>query len=87
MSRLDDLQVAAHQVSSDVDAPINALRQLQSDNDDAVQEALGIGIEAGAQILDGPAKTALDEAMQMFQQGQAKLSEYVDYIEQAKGGG
>ena len=44
MSRLDDLQTAAHQVSSDADPTVAALGQLQSDTDDAVQEAMAIGI-------------------------------------------
>jgi hypothetical protein len=87
VSRLDDLQTAAHQVSSDTDSPMSALGQLVSDNDDAVQEAVAWGNEAGAQVLDGPGKAALEEAMQLFQQGQEKLKEYVDVVEQAKSGG
>ncbi|HEX6444217.1 MAG TPA: hypothetical protein VF053_03945 [Streptosporangiales bacterium] len=87
MSRLDDLQTAAHQVSSDTDSPIGALGQLISDNDDAVQEAVAWGNEAGAQVLDGPGRTALEEAMQLLQQGQEKLKEYADVVEQAKSGG
>lgn len=87
VSRLDDLQTAAHQISSDADSTIAALGQLAADNDDAVQEAVAWGNEGGAQVLDGPGKAALDEAMHMLQQGQEKLSEYVAAVEQAKTGG
>lgn len=87
MSKLDDLQAAAHQVSSDADSPIGAVGQLISDNDDAVQEAVAWGNEGGAQVLDGPGKAALEEAMQLLQQGQEKLKEYVDVVEQAKAAG
>lgn len=87
MSRLDDLQTGAHRISSDADSPIGALGQLITDNDKAVQEAVAWGNEAGAQILDGPGKAALEEAAQLFQQGQAKLQEYADTVEQAKSGG
>jgi hypothetical protein len=87
VSRLDDLQTAAHEVSSDIDAPVGALGQLISDNDDAVQEAVAWGNESGAQVLDGPGKAALDEALQLLQQGQEKLKEYVDIAGQAKSGG
>lgn len=87
MSRLDDLQTAAHQVSSDADSTIAALGQLQGDNDDAVQEAVAWGNEGGAQVLDGPGKAALDEAMQAAQTVQGKLDEYVAAVEQAKGSG
>lgn len=86
MSRLDDLQTAAHQVGTDLDGPLGGLGQLQSDNDDAVQEAVAWGNEGGAQVLDGPGRTALDEAMQLLQQGQEKLTEYVAAVEQAKAG-
>lgn len=87
MSKLDDLQTAAHQVSSELDSPISGLGQVISDNDDAVQEAVGWGNEGGAQVLDGPGKQALEEALQFGQQMQEKLKEYVDVVEQAKGGG
>lgn len=87
MSRLDELQTTAHQVSRDVDSPISVLGQLASDNDDAVQEAVAWGNEGGAQVLDGPGKTALDEAMQLLRQGQEKLTEYITAVEQAKSGG
>lgn len=87
MSRLDDLQNAAHQANSDTDTPIGALGQLISDNDDAVQEAVAWGNEAGAQLLDSPGKAALEEAMRLLQQGQEKLKEYADVVEQAKSGG
>lgn len=87
MSKLDDLQAAAHQVSSDADSPIGAVGQLISDNDDAVQEAVAWGNEGGAQVLDGPGKAALEEAMQLLQHGQEKLKEYVDVVEQAKAAG
>lgn len=87
MSRLDDLQTAAHQVSSDTDSPMGALGQLISDNDGAVEEAVAWGNEAGAQVLAGPGKTALQESLTLLQQGQEKLSEYADVVEQAKSGG
>ncbi|MBO0828412.1 MAG: hypothetical protein J2P24_11590 [Streptosporangiales bacterium] len=87
MSTLDNLQTAAHQVSSDFDSPINTLGRLTSDTDDAVEQAVGFGHEASAQVLAGPAKTALDEAAQFCQQVQEKLKEYIDHVEQAKGGG
>lgn len=87
MSRLDDLQTAAHQVGSDADSTIAALGQLAGDNDDAVQEAVAWGNEGGAQVLDGPGRQALDEAMQAAQTVQAKLDEYVAAVEQAKGAG
>ncbi|HEX6443566.1 MAG TPA: hypothetical protein VF053_00645 [Streptosporangiales bacterium] len=87
MSRLDDLQAAAHQIGSDVDSSIAALGQLRADNNDAVQEAVVWGNEGGAQVLDGPGKTALDDAMQLGQQMQDKLNEYVAAVEQAKGAG
>lgn len=86
MSRLDDLQTAAHQVSSDADSTIAALGQLVSDNDDAVQEAVAWGNEGGAQVLDGPGKAALDDAVQAVQTMREKLTEYVAAVEQAKGG-
>lgn len=87
MSKLDDLQTAAHQVSSDTASPIGSLGQLISDNDGAVAEAVAWGNESGAQVLDGPGKTALEEALTLLQQGQEKLSEYADVVEQAKSGG
>lgn len=87
MSRLDDLQATAHQVSGDLDSSLGALGQLRTDNDDAVQEAVAWGNEGGAQVLDGPAKAALDDAMQLGQQVQEKLNEYVAAVEQAKGAG
>lgn len=87
MSTLDDLQTAAHQVSTDFDGPIGALGQVTSDNDDAAQQAVAFGHEQSAMILDGPAKTALEEAAQFCQQVQEKLKEYIDYVEQAKGSG
>lgn len=87
MSKLDDLQTAAHQVSSDLDSPLSGLGQVISDNDDAVQEAVQWGNEGGAQVLDGPGKSALEEAMQFGQQMQEKLKEYADVVEQAKAGG
>lgn len=85
MSRLDELQTQAHQVSGDADSPISGLGQLISDNETAVQEAVGWGNEGGAQVLEGPGKQALDEAMQAGQIFQEKLKEYVDVVEQAKG--
>lgn len=87
MSRLDDLQAAAHQVSSELDAPIAALGQLSTDNGKAVQEAVAWGSEGGAQVLDGPGKAALDDALQLGQQMQDKLNEYVATVELARGGG
>ncbi|MPY81365.1 MAG: hypothetical protein GEV04_23795 [Actinophytocola sp.] len=87
MSKLDDLQSTAQQVSNDADSPLGGLGQLQSENDTAVREAVAWGTEAGAQILDGPGKTALDEAMQHLQGFQEKLKEYIDTVEQAKSGG
>lgn len=87
MSRLDDLQTAAHQISSDTNAPVGALGQLVSENDAAVQEAVAWGNESGARVLDGPGRTALEEALQLLQQGQEKLAEYVATVEQAKSGG
>ena len=87
MSKLDDLQTAAHQVTRDLDGPSSALGQLQSDNDDAVQDAVAWGNEGGAQLLDGPGRAALDDALQLLQQGQEKLTEYVNVVEQAKTGG
>lgn len=87
MSRLDDLQISAHQVGSDLDTSMGALGQLSTDNDDAVQEAVAWGNEGGAQVLGGPAKVALDEAIQLGQQMQDKINEYVAAVEQAKGAG
>lgn len=87
VSRLDDLETAAHQVSTGLDSPISGLGQLQADNESAVQEAVAWGNEGGAQVLDGPGKSALDEAMQLSQQVQEKLNEYVAAVEQAKGAG
>lgn len=52
-----------------------------------VQEAVAWGNEGGAQVLDGPGKAALDEAMQLVQQVQDKLNEYVTTVDQAKGAG
>ncbi|MQA17672.1 MAG: hypothetical protein GEV09_27425 [Pseudonocardiaceae bacterium] len=87
MSKLDDLQSTAQQVSNDADSQLGGLGQLQSENDTAVQEAVAWGNEAGAQILDGPGKMALDEATQHLQGFQEKLKEYIDTVEQAKSGG
>ncbi|MBO0877927.1 MAG: hypothetical protein J2P19_31515 [Pseudonocardia sp.] len=53
----------------------------------AVQEAAARGNESRAQVLDGPGKTALEEAQQLFRKGQEKLSEYVSVVEQAKSRG
>lgn len=87
VSKLDDLQTTAHQVHTDLDSPIAALGQLQSENATAVEEAVAWGNEGGAQVLNGPGQTALDEAMQLGQQMQEKLNEYVAAVEQAKGAG
>lgn len=87
MSRLDDLQTAAQQASQDTDSPMGLIGQLQSENDTAVQEAVAWGNEGGAQILDGPAKQALEEALQQAQGVKDKLDEYTSAVEQAKGSG
>ncbi|HEX6447822.1 MAG TPA: hypothetical protein VF053_22175 [Streptosporangiales bacterium] len=81
------LQTAAHQVGTDLGTPINGLGQLQSENETAVAEAVAWGNEGGAQVIDGPGKAALDDAMQLGQQVQDKLDEYVAAVEQAKGAG
>lgn len=43
MSKLDDLQTQASQVSDDIDSPTGLIAQLQSENDTAVQEAVAWG--------------------------------------------
>lgn len=86
VSKLDDLQTSAHQVSGDMDSPLSGLGQVIADNEDAVQEAVQWGNEGGAQVLDGPGKQALEEALQYGQQMQEKLKEYADVVEQAKRG-